>query len=355
MPGCPALVVVDAMSTACVTPSLVRAAQGALRAEPSLCAVLLFGSRARGDHEPDSDWDIALVTTGAYEAERSSVAPAGWEFAADDGAFDFLRISGAHLSRKANALTHIACPIAREAVLLAGEWTPPPLHEPAMEADEYGRKTQRVMGLLEAACDDLARLPTKWSRRSDLAKCAQILGDSAYAAEELVKGMLGRRGRTPERTHELTDLAAMFDDDALREVVLALDGHVRGDHRAGYDARPTPEQMRRAVKRLADTVALFLSDLREALGDPRLGTVAREDMRQARASVRRFAAELRAAGDGADALSEGGADGSLDAAVVAALQGRTALAEWFEATLARDARASARHVRQPPRPQRAAP
>ena len=327
------------MSAACVTPALVHAAEAAVRSEPSLRAVLLYGSRARGDHRPDSDWDIALVTTGGHEVERPCVVPEGWEGVAHDGAFDFLRISGACLSRKANALGHIACPISREAVLLAGEWTPPPLQQPVMEADEYGRKIQRVLELLEDACDDLARLPTGWSVRSDLAKCTRVLEASAYGAAELAKGMLGRRGEEPERTHKLPDLAKRFAEPALAEAVLALDGDVHTDHLAGYEARPTPEQMQRAVNRLADTVDLFLPELREAMSDAALGAVAREDMRQARASVRRFAAQLRDAGGAPAPPPEGEEGDSLDKSVLAALQDRPRLAQRLEAALALDVRA----------------
>ena len=32
------------------------------RTSPPASAVLLFGSRARGDHLPTSDWDLAVVT-----------------------------------------------------------------------------------------------------------------------------------------------------------------------------------------------------------------------------------------------------------------------------------------------------
>ena len=44
-------------------PEALRAvARAALAADGNVRAVLLYGSRARGDHGPRSDWDIALVT-----------------------------------------------------------------------------------------------------------------------------------------------------------------------------------------------------------------------------------------------------------------------------------------------------
>ena len=38
------------------------AAEETLRRWPAAQAAVLFGSRARGEHRPDSDWDIAIIT-----------------------------------------------------------------------------------------------------------------------------------------------------------------------------------------------------------------------------------------------------------------------------------------------------
>ena len=46
-------------------PNLRAAAARSLDAVPGAEAVLLFGSRARGSALPDSDWDVAIMTSGA--------------------------------------------------------------------------------------------------------------------------------------------------------------------------------------------------------------------------------------------------------------------------------------------------
>ena len=44
-------------------PEVLRAgARAALAADRNVRAVLLYGSRVRGDHGPGSDWDIAVLT-----------------------------------------------------------------------------------------------------------------------------------------------------------------------------------------------------------------------------------------------------------------------------------------------------
>ena len=52
-----------------LTRTAIRRAFGARAGQ-----VLLFGSRARGDHRPDSDWDVAVLLTGARRAWLDAVA-----------------------------------------------------------------------------------------------------------------------------------------------------------------------------------------------------------------------------------------------------------------------------------------
>ena len=50
-----------------------RAAFEQLATEFNLSAVILFGSRARGDHRPDSDWDVAIVDGPPHGEQRDGI------------------------------------------------------------------------------------------------------------------------------------------------------------------------------------------------------------------------------------------------------------------------------------------
>ena len=54
-----------------VPPALRRAAEAAMRRDPEVLAVVLFGSRARGDRRAGSDWDPAFVTAGGAVQRRA--------------------------------------------------------------------------------------------------------------------------------------------------------------------------------------------------------------------------------------------------------------------------------------------
>ena len=49
-----------------------------------LHSITLFGSRARGDHDPDSDYDVLVVVGQLDSATRKTISLCAWEAGFDD-------------------------------------------------------------------------------------------------------------------------------------------------------------------------------------------------------------------------------------------------------------------------------
>ena len=276
-------------------PALLSAAEAVVRDNPEVSAVLLFGSRARGDHRPDSDWDLAFVTCGERVSRR---APAGWR-RPDGFRVDCVQVPAAVLRRKANALRHVACPIAREGRLLVGAWQRPGMLErPLMELDQYRTLVEGVSHFLDLAAREAVALPHPQGGHRDSTICLRIVSWSADAAEYLAKAMLGRLGVDYLRTHDLDKLAELFGDahPGLRDAVRALNGDSRLDHVAGYGPDHSGEDGRRAAARLAGVLQLLVRELRAAGDDSRFAAYAAETAPGMGRAFAARAAELRRAG-----------------------------------------------------------
>ena len=265
-----------------------------MRAWPEARAVLLYGSRAAGEPRPESDWDIALVTRTARDlpAERLPICDLPGRIAP-------AALPEAWLRAEANTRGALACDIARHGVLLAGEWTPPPLEDaPRMSAREYRRWLTQATGELRAGLTALASVDGS-DRSDDENACDRFVRGAADVAELLAKAVLHRRGIAFPSTHDLSVLgqtAVEAGQAALGETLKAMNGGARRDHTAPYWGAGLPD-VGAATRRLGQALRLWPEELAEALGDddPELAAVARV---RAAALARRLtllAAELRAA------------------------------------------------------------
>ena len=313
--------------------ALRAAAEGAVRDVPGVEAAVLFGSRARGDHRPDSDWDLALVTAGELDGEARAAALA--RFRLDGLQVEAVALPADWLRLKAGALGTLACPIAREGRVIAGAWDrPKPEGTPAMEPEVYRTFIENALRYLRDAASRMAALSSGPGAAIARADSRQVVAESADAAEHLVKAMRGCVAGAGGWGHNLATLAAPLLDagraDLYREVE-ALNGGSDDDHQAGYGAAarrpPGRREAERAARRLAGTARLLAVELREAAEGGPFAAIAMEAAGEAAAIFTEAAEALRAA----DARGPAASGDPLANAVAA---GGPVLADALEAAAA---------------------
>ena len=86
--------------------------------QPTPVSVILFGSRARGDHGPESDWDIALVYEGALPSLKGlprsiDDRDVDWSLMERSGAIRRLNVCGIPHAAAADGLCLHGAPLPR--------------------------------------------------------------------------------------------------------------------------------------------------------------------------------------------------------------------------------------------------
>ena len=104
---------------------LKAAADETLRQTSAIEAILLYGSRATGTHREDSDWDIAVVTELTRDEGFKAAAPLYTDEVAEQYWTEVACTTRGKIERYANTAGTLESRIAREAVLIAGEWKRP--------------------------------------------------------------------------------------------------------------------------------------------------------------------------------------------------------------------------------------
>lgn len=271
-----------------------QAARRALAADPEILAVLLYGSRARGDARPDSDWDIALVTSRG-QLQQSFKPPDGWGPVPNGTLLDVAHIPADELRRKADAIGHIALPIVREAVVLAGSWDRPAAGTPAMELEDYGWLMNEASRRTRHACKEIAQLsiPSQPTSEQDEVACTDFIVDSTLAARALAEAMLGRLGIIAPRKQAMEQLAPLFGAPELRAAVARLGGPAPVEDRWGLP-RCHLEHVRAAIARIAGLVALLAEEIHVAAASERFASWPAETATIVRSQFEAFAAAMRA-------------------------------------------------------------
>ena len=311
---------VRAVNEAMTERRICRAAEETLRAWPEAMAAVLFGSRARGDNRPDSDWDIAFITRAANRV------PGDVPLEMLDERFHVqtLALPEALLRRKCNAPGHIAYHIARQGRVVAGNWNRPATEEnPPMQEQEFTDWMDGSLAYLVNAATQL----TLVAAQGGVKETQLFVASSSQAAEHLVKAMLYRRGCDVPRTHDVQRLAERLADAELRAHAVALNGDSRRHHMADYMG-VEPGDCEIAGRRCVQMVALWTAEIKNAAADPALSAGATRLARKMAVRSRQLADQLRtAAVDGAPLPAD-------VATIAAALEQRAVIATRLEMTIA---------------------
>ena len=248
-----------------------------LRQWPDGLAAVLFGSRARGTHRPDSDWDVALVSS----SERR--LPDGTPLRELDGV-DVWVLPESDLRRRANALGSLAFEVARDGRLIAGRWERPQTEEGKVTIDIkfWESAMSQALSHARAAAASLDSVAWLTGLKAAAVECGAFVAHSAALAEFLGKAALVRRLVEAESTHDLSRLAQRLErkrpdqaDTAAR--LRELDGDTSRHHLGPYpEVEVTAGDCARAGDRLTASLALWVDEIEEALDDAALAEAAQE-------------------------------------------------------------------------------
>ncbi len=241
-----------------------RAAQETLDAWPEARAAVLFGSRARGNHQPDSDWDVAFIVKG--DGERLGMVPNGLPFRRLDigQCVNEVAIPERLVEREALCIGHVGHGIMRDGEVLAGRWHRPSVTgRPFMKAENYVRFMDASINMIRNAIGESFEIGAFDDWRSAPAKVDSFVALTADASEHLAKAMLGRHGIDAKAVHDVSELAAQArkaGDESLADDMIRMNGWTRGDHVARYQSS-NAERLGHAIGRLLVVIDLLEREL----------------------------------------------------------------------------------------------
>ena len=87
-------------------------------------AVILFGSRARGDHQPDSDWDLCVVLPDDIRPQEFTPSKL-WELLSDlDASIQVYPLRRSVFEAKKDDIDSLSHDIARDGYTIIGSMVP---------------------------------------------------------------------------------------------------------------------------------------------------------------------------------------------------------------------------------------
>ncbi len=182
----------------------------AVQQVPGVDLVLLFGSRARGDHRPTSDIDLLVTFKSDRDIEtacREAAQRAARDVYADSVGVDLVRLDPAHFNFMQHGLNHVAAEAAQDGITPMGfhYLRPPTPSEPTPTEQLRRESMERAFHSVR----NLHRLEREYKSGTEGYADPQFgwetsLGEDAQAAlEHALKAVLAAHGCKYPRIHDL--------------------------------------------------------------------------------------------------------------------------------------------------------
>lgn len=227
--------------------------------------IYLFGSKARGDAGPDSDYDIMVLVTESSEPAYRRTKQAYEVLRGIATAVDVLVWTQEEFERDVPVVASLPAAIVREGRLLYGL---PRDSKPATSRSAPNeRKAELTREWLVKAQRDLAAAELVLRADPALSSVAALHAQQAF--EKALKGLLTWRDHPFGKTLDLVPLVRQCEEvDAhfsqWRETARSLNPYALDSRYPGPLLEPSPEQATEALRRARQAVQFVLARLPEA-------------------------------------------------------------------------------------------
>ena len=187
-------------TTTPVPPSVLREARRIVEAEPAIEAIVLFGSRARGEHHRNSDVDLAIVSAAPHREVRDACRP----LTEASQAVQIVPVDPTALRRYRNTANRVERAIVVDGKPLAGIWHRPRHRREATDMDHkaFANGLESCASHADGAIRDIARAKARGDEGTN-----QGASNAFRAGEHAAKAVLALYGLTPRKTHGVVQLA----------------------------------------------------------------------------------------------------------------------------------------------------
>ena len=186
--------------TPSVPQALLQEARRLVDREPAIEAIVLFGSRARGEAGPESDYDLAVVSTATNRDVHALCEP----LARADEAVQIVPVAPQALRTYRNTCNRVERAVVVDGQPLAGAWRRPRHRKEACEMDHaaFANGFTSFISSADATIRDIARA------RAEAATGTNNGAFNAFrAGEHAAKATLSLYGLTPRKLHGVNQLA----------------------------------------------------------------------------------------------------------------------------------------------------